>query len=124
MQEFRELWVKVERNGRTSSDPSRRVRAHPGRERAFDSSLSAPALLRRWDRGDQRGRSVSVRLHGGAVGGVQGEHKSQRQSLGEGASALADVLLHGLRGDARSAGGGFVSPPTPPLRRGWGGGHQ
>src|SRR5215217_9006928 len=64
--------------------PFRRVRAHPGRERAFDSSLSAPALFRRRHCGNQRGGSVSLRLSAGGVGGVQGEHKGQRGSLIEG----------------------------------------
>ena len=39
---------------------------------------------------------MSVRVHGSAVGGVQGEYKSQCGPFGQGASALAHVLLHGF----------------------------
>src|SRR5215218_7594344 len=76
--------------------PSRRVRAHPGRERASYSPLSAPALFRRWDRGHQRYRPVLVRVSAGGMGGVQGEYKGQCEPFGEGPSALADVLLDGF----------------------------
>src|ERR687885_513842 len=50
------------------------------------------------------------------MGRVQGEHKSQRGSLREGAAALADVFLHGLRGDARSAGAGSDPDQTSRVR--------
>ncbi|CAA9464207.1 MAG: Cell division protein MraZ, partial [uncultured Rubrobacteraceae bacterium] len=103
--------------GRQGSGPFRRVRTHAGRERAPDPPLPSPSVFRGWDRRDQRGGPLFVRLSAGGVGYVQGQHQSQHGPLGAGSAALAHVLLDGLRGHAGQAGTGPDPDEARQVRR-------